>query len=70
MVGRELAKLREKYPGLEVQEIDVIAHPIQAIKNKIKMIPALKIGDHSKIIGFNPDSVKNFVEANLDLATS
>ncbi|MDH3348926.1 MAG: hypothetical protein OEM02_12615 [Desulfobulbaceae bacterium] len=70
MVGRELAKLRKKYPGLEVQEIDVIAHPVQAIRNKIKMIPALKIGDHAKIIGFDPDSVKKFVEANIGLASS
>ena len=69
MVGRELEKLKDKHPELEVQEIDVIAHPIQAIKNKIKMIPALKIGDHAKTIGFNPNSVKNFVEAYLHMPT-
>jgi len=69
MVGRELTKLKKQYPHLDIQEVDVIAHPMQTIKNKIKMIPALKIGDKSKTIGFSPDSVRKFVEANLGTPT-
>ncbi|MDH4316933.1 MAG: hypothetical protein OEV64_00960 [Desulfobulbaceae bacterium] len=69
MVGRELTKLKAQYPYIEIQEVDVIAHPMQTIKNNIKMIPALKIGNKSKIIGFNPDTVREFVEANLGTPT-
>ncbi len=45
MAGRELAKLKPDYPDLEVEEIDVVAHPATAWKDNIRMIPALKSDD-------------------------
>jgi len=41
---RELMKLREEFPDLEIETIDVLAHPIQAAKRGIYFVPALQAG--------------------------
>ena len=46
LVKRELTKLRQEYPELEMEEIDVVRNPLRAWHSGIRMIPALKAGDH------------------------
>jgi len=63
MAGRELTKLRQKYPYLEVEEIDIVTHHAQAWNDNIRMIPALKSGD--KILSgifLSGEKIKNFIE--------
>jgi len=45
LAGRELAELKEIFPSLEIEEIDVVAFPLRAWKDGIRFIPALKAGD-------------------------
>lgn len=42
MVSRALKKLLPEFPGLTVEEIDVVTHPATAFKNGVRMIPTLK----------------------------
>ena len=42
LVSRALNKLLPEFPGLTVEEIDVVAHPATAWKNGVRMIPTLK----------------------------
>lgn len=44
IVGRELAKLEEEFPELMIQKIDILTHPVQAMKAGVKMIPTLISG--------------------------
>ncbi len=63
MAGRVLTKLLQKYPYLEVEEIDVVAHPVQAWNDNIRMVPALKSGN--KILSgilLNEAEIRNFLE--------
>jgi hypothetical protein len=63
MAGRELTKLKQKYPDLEVEEIDVVSHPATAWNDNIRMIPALKSGD-SVLSGIflSGERIKNFIK--------
>jgi hypothetical protein len=45
MAGRELAKLKPNYPDIEIEEVDVVAHPVTAWNDNIRMVPAFKAGD-------------------------
>ncbi|MHB8810087.1 MAG: hypothetical protein ACYC9M_08745 [Desulfobulbaceae bacterium] len=45
LVRRELDRLRQEYPGLEVEEVDVVVHPLRAWRSGVRMIPALQAGD-------------------------
>lgn len=45
MVDRELTKLQEEDPNLEITKIDIVTNPLQTWKNGIRMFPALKNGD-------------------------
>ena len=41
LVGRELKKIQEEHPDLEVKEIDVVANPRRSWQDGIRMIPTL-----------------------------
>ena len=43
-MSRELKKIQEEQPGLQIEEIDVVASPIQSWQDGIRMIPALVRG--------------------------
>ena len=45
MVDRELTKLQEEDPDLEITKIDIVTNPLHTWKNGIRMFPALKYGD-------------------------
>jgi len=45
LVGRELTKLQQEFPQLEIEKVDILAQPGRALKDGIKMIPTLKSGD-------------------------
>ncbi len=45
MVRRALDKMRPEFPDLEIEEVDIIAHPRTAWKNSIRMIPTLVCGE-------------------------
>ena len=63
MAGRVLTKLKQRYPYLEVEEIDVVAHPVQAWNDNIRMIPALKSGN--KILSgvfLKEAKIRDFIE--------
>ncbi|GAB4345041.1 MAG: hypothetical protein Kow0089_21940 [Desulfobulbaceae bacterium] len=45
LVDRVLTRLEKEDPELRITRIDVVAHPLIAWKNSIRMIPALRSGD-------------------------
>jgi len=45
LVGRELKKIQEEDPDLEVEEIDVVANPRKSWQEGIRMIPTLIKGE-------------------------
>ncbi len=62
LVSRELNKLYREFPGLQVEKIDILTHPRQALAAKIRMIPTLKAGDLvlSGIL-LKPEAIRKFV---------
>lgn len=66
LAGRELEKLKVEYPQLEIKEIDVLLHPLEALKNNIRMIPALQGGKHMiSGIFLSGKKIRNFTENYL-----
>jgi len=41
LVSRELKKIQEEHPDLEVEEIDVVASPLKSWQDGIRMLPTL-----------------------------
>ena len=72
LVDRELTKLQEEDPDLEIIKTDVVTNPLQTWKNGIRMFPALKYGD--KILSgitLNKKEIKQFIdEARLHVTNS
>lgn len=66
LVKRELTRLRQEYPELEVEEIDVVFSPLQAWCSGIRMIPALKAGDDI-LAGFllRAKQIRQFVTGHI-----
>jgi len=63
MAGRDLIGLKEIFPYLEVEEVDVVTHPLRAWNDGIRFIPALRSGD--KIIAgllLSNELIKKFIE--------
>jgi hypothetical protein len=44
LVGRELTKLQEEFPDLQIEKVDILSHPGRALKAGVKMIPTLHAG--------------------------
>jgi len=72
LVDRELTKLQEEDPDIEIIKTDVVTNPLQTWKNGIRMIPALKYGD--KILSgitLSKKEIKQFIdEARLHVTNS
>jgi thioredoxin-like negative regulator of GroEL len=41
MAGRVLRTLQEELQNFEINEVDIISHPLVSLKNGIRMIPTL-----------------------------
>jgi len=41
MAGRVLRTLQEELQDFEINEVDIISHPLVSLKNGIRMIPTL-----------------------------
>lgn len=67
LVKRELTRLRQEHPELEVEELDVVLNPLQAWRSGIRMIPALKAGDDILTgVLLRTEQVRQFVARHLD----
>jgi len=62
MADRELAKLEQEDPELEITRIDVVTHPLQAWQDGIRFFPALKAGERilSGVL-LNRDQISRFI---------
>jgi len=66
LVGRELTKLKEEFPQLEIEKVDILANPGRTLKEGIRMIPTLRAGDKTLTgIYLSPAQVRAFVTAML-----
>ena len=45
LVGRELTKLQQEFPKLQIEKVDILTNPGRTFKDGVKMIPTLKAGD-------------------------
>jgi len=65
-VTRELAKLKQEYPQLEIKSIEIITNMAYAQEQGVKGIPFLRIGD-SKLGGkiIPSHKVREFVLSNM-----
>ncbi len=45
MVGRVLSRLQREMNNFQVDKVDILAHPLTAVKEGITMIPTLQLGD-------------------------
>jgi hypothetical protein len=43
MAGRVLRTLQEELHDFEINEVDIISHPLVSLKNGIRMIPTLEM---------------------------
>lgn len=63
MTGRILARIKETNKDLVIEEIDIMAHPLKAWQDGIRMIPALKSGE--KVVSgliLNEERIRDFFE--------
>lgn len=66
LVRRELNRLRQEYPALKVEEVDVVANPLLAWRSGIRMIPALRTGDELLAgIILKAGEIRRFVDRHL-----
>lgn len=45
LAGRTLSNLKIKFPGMEIEELDVTVHPLRAWQDGIRLIPAIRSGN-------------------------
>jgi hypothetical protein len=45
LAGRELTKLQQEFPQLQIEKIDILSNPGRSLKDGVKMIPTVKAGD-------------------------
>ncbi|MFQ5445004.1 MAG: hypothetical protein ACE5EK_10355 [Nitrospinales bacterium] len=71
MVKRILNGLQKKYPEMEVESIEALTHPSRLIDEKIRMLPALKIGKDI-LSGFilKPKDIHQFIESHQAESTT
>ena len=62
LVGRELRRIQEEHPDIEVEEIDVIVNPLKSWQDGIRMIPTLVTGEQ-KLSGvfLSAKEIKDFL---------
>ena len=66
LVGRELTKLKQEFPELQIEKVDILTNPGRTLKDGVRMIPTLKAGDRTLTgIYLSSAQVKEFVTATL-----
>ena len=70
LVGRELTKLKQKFPKLKIEKIDVLTNPGRTLKDGVKMIPTLKAGEKTLSgIFLSSAQIREFVTESLTSTT-
>lgn len=65
-VTRTLDDLVERHPEIEVETVEILAHPRRTFGAGVRQIPALRIGDDVRTWFLpNKDEVVSFVEDHL-----
>jgi hypothetical protein len=63
LVSRELTKLQQEFPELEIEKVDILAEPGRTLKDGVKMIPTLKAGDRLLSgIFLSSAKIRNFIQ--------
>ncbi len=65
MVSRVLNKIQQERDDLEIKKIDIMRHPRTTLKDGIKMIPTLQIGEE-RLSGFllSEKYIREFIDIN------
>ncbi len=62
MAGRALRKIQQEMNNFQIKEVDVLAHPLTAIKEGITMIPTLQLdGERLSGIFLNEQQIRDFL---------
>ena len=63
MADRELTRLLEEFPGVEIERVDVLTNPSRTWNEGIRMIPALR-SENESLSGvlLNEDKIRRFLE--------
>ena len=62
MAGRALRKIQQEMNDFQIKEVDVLAHPLTAIKERITMIPTLQLdGERLSGIFVNEQQIRVFL---------
>jgi hypothetical protein len=70
LVGRELTKLQQEFPKLQIKKVDILTNPGRTLKDGVKMIPTLKAGDKTLSgIFLSSAQVREFVTETLTSTT-
>jgi len=66
LVSRELTKLQQKFPKLQIEKVDILTNPASTLKDGVKMIPTLKAGDKTLSgIFLSSAQIRKFVTGSL-----
>ncbi len=62
MTGRHLNSIKTQNPDLQIEKIDILKHPLKTLRTGIRLIPALRINQHTLSgIYLNHDKISNFI---------
>ena len=67
LARRALRRLRLQFPDMKIEEVDVVANPLRAWRDGIRMIPALRAGDDLLAgIFLREEAIRRFVARQMD----
>ncbi len=62
MAGRALRKIQQEMNDFQIKEVDILAHPLTAIKKGITMIPTLQLGgERLSGLFLNEQQIRDFL---------
>ncbi len=62
MAGRALRRIQQEMNDFQIREVDILAHPLTAIKEGITMIPTLELdGKRLSGIFLNEQQIRDFL---------
>ncbi len=62
MAGRALRRIQQEMNDFQIREVDILAHPLTAIKEGITMIPTLQLdGKRLSGIFLNEQQIRDFL---------
>ena len=62
MAGRALSRIQQEMNDFQIREVDILAHPLTAIKEGITMIPTLQLdGKRLSGIFLNERQIRDFL---------